>query len=560
MIKTVIGLIFLLMPFLLIIRFDDKRKGFFYVLSFLIFFHLLSGIVTQFFGIFNYWIVIFINLILSVVILIKTDYKKLIKNAKTLKIDWVLIFAIIILLIELFSVHYNYSGKIATINGVEEVRNMRYAYPYYSDEWSAVSFIKYSIEYGKLPFANPLWHNSYFPNLEFAFHSFLSGLFLLLDLNPLINYGLFALFFGILICIIVYFVLRLNNADKLPSAIAVLSIPYIVNSSNLPGIWYLIPLSLGIICLLLSFVFISIKDTKMLLFTSFLTLIFYPPLFVLSFASLIFYILFFDIKRKEKIKYIGIYLLICFIASLIISFKLILASFEDFSFFDASKINILKEKEIWKKSWLMGPILIGLSYWMVYSFVFWRFIIEYQRAVVATSVLIVIFSGFGINHAVNYIKKKGFVNDKVLNSVFVSILIIFLFFSFFYTQRDNWNDLKLYSNGNKIGDPAPPANNYLIEDDLRLFKNIKNSSFIAPAWKGLVIGTATRNYPLESKQSTITNAILKYNDFINSDCNSKIRLAKEYRIDYVYSSQFNCSGFNLIDKSKEGLFLYEVKV
>jgi len=488
---------------------------------------------------------------------------------------------------------------------------MRYAYPYYSDEWSAVSFIKYSIEYGKLPFANPLWHNSYFPNLEFAFHSFLSGLFLLLDLNPLINYGLFALFFGILICIIVYFVLRLNNADKLPSAIAVLSIPYIVNSANLPGIWYLIPLSLGIICLLLSFVFISIKDTKMLLFTSFLTLIFYPPLFVLSFASLIFYILFFDIKRKEKIKYIGIYLLICFIASLIISFKLILASFEDFSFFDyifskiyyltftkdsipdylilkviplwslvfavfgaffmiktpkdfkifdASKINILKEKEIWKKSWLMAPILIGLSYWMVYSFVFWRFIIEYQRAVVATSVLIVIFSGFGINHAVNYIKKKGFVNDKVLNSVFVSILIIFLFFSFFYTQRDNWNDLKLYSNGNKIGDPAPPANNYLIEDDLRLFKNIKNSSFIAPAWKGLVIGTATRNYPLESKQSTITNAILKYNDFINSDCNSKIRLAKEYRIDYVYSSQFNCSGFNLIDKSKEGLFLYEVKV
>src|SRR3989344_3319488 len=467
MIKTVIGLIFLLMPFLLIIRFDDKRKGFFYVLSFLIFFHLLSGIVTQFFGIFNYWIVIFINLILSVVILIKTDYKKLIKNAKTLKIDWVLIFVIIILLIELFSVHYNYSGKIATINGVEEVRNMRYAYPYYSDEWSAVSFIKYSIEYGKLPFANPLWHNSYFPNLEFAFHSFLSGLFLLLDLNPLINYGLFALFFGILICIIVYFVLRLNNADKLPSAIAVLSIPYIVNSANLPGIWYLIPLSLGIICLLLSFVFISIKDTKMLLFTSFLTLIFYPPLFVLSFASLIFYILFFDIKRKEKIKYIGIYLLICFIASLIISFKLILASFEDFSFFDASKINILKEKEIWKKSWLMAPILIGLSYWMVYSFVFWRFIIEYQRAVVATSVLIVIFSGFGINHAVNYIKKKGFVNDKVLNSVFVSILIIFLFFSFFYTQRDNWNDLKLYSNGNKIGDPAPPANNYLIEDDLR---------------------------------------------------------------------------------------------
>ena len=182
MLKIVIGLILLLTPFLLIIRFEDKRKSFFYTLSFLIGFHLLVAIVTQFLGIFNYWVVIFINLILYAGILIKNDWKKLMLNIKLIKIDWIFVFVLIILFIELFSVHFNYSGKIAGINGVTEVKNMQYTYPYYSDEWSAVSFIKYSIESGKLPFANPLWHNGYFPNPEFAFHSFLSELFLLLDL------------------------------------------------------------------------------------------------------------------------------------------------------------------------------------------------------------------------------------------------------------------------------------------------------------------------------------------------------------------------------------------
>ncbi|MDD5193949.1 MAG: hypothetical protein PHF67_05190, partial [Candidatus Nanoarchaeia archaeon] len=581
MIKTIIGIILLLVPLLSINFFKDKKKGFFYVLTLLIFFHVFVALLTQFFGIFSYTLVLVINIVFCIGVLTKTNWRSLKPNIKG-KIDWIFIFVVIVLFIELFSVHYNYSGKIVNINGVEEAKNMKYVYPYYSDEWSAISFIKYSINSGKLPFVNPLWYNSYFPNPEFVFHSFLSELFLLLNLNPLTNYSLFALFFGILICLFVYFVLNLNKIGRFPSAVAALSIPYIVNSANLPGIWYLIPLILGIICLLLSFIFISLKETKMVLFTSFLTLIFYPPLFVLSFASLMFYILSLEFDKKDKMKYIIIYILICFIVSIIISFKIIFGGSEGFDFFNYlfSKIyyltftseaipdyslwkvvplwsgifavlgflSLIKEKELWKKSWLIAPIVVGLIYWGLYSSVFWRFIIEYQRVVVATSVLIVIFSGFGIQYSLNFIKNKFVINNKVLTFIFAIVLILFLLFSFFYTARDNWASLKLYSNGKKISDPAPPANNYLIEEDLVLFKDIKNRSFIAPSWKGLVIGSATGNYPLDSKQSTITNYLLDYNNFINSNCNLKIQLAKNYGVDYAYSKEFECEKFELIGK------------
>lgn len=590
MIKVVIGLILLLIPFLLIIKFKDKCKGFFYILSFLISFHLIVAIVTQLFGVFNYTIIILINIVLCILVLIKTDYKKLKENILKIKIDWILIIVISIIFIELYSVHFNYSGKISTIAGVEEVKNMKYLYPYYSDEWSAYSFVQYSLNSGKLPFVNPLWKEVYFPNPEFAFHSFLSNISILLFNNIDGLFSILAILFGITICLLVYFILRFNKIEKFPSAIASLSIPYIVNGANLPGIWYAIPVVLGVICLLLSFILMSFKDSKMVLFTSFLTLIFYPPLFVLSFFSLFGYFIFLDISKKEKLRYFGIYFLICLITAFIISFKMFFTGLEGFSFIEYifSKLyyftftkDSIPDYSIWKiipfwslifaifglivvfnkknykdKLWIFMPILIGLTYWIVYSFVFWRFIIEFQRVVFATSVLIVLFSGFGMNFFINYFKNKGWINEKSLEILFVLILITFLFFSFFYTERDNWDDLKLYSNGNRIADPAPPANRYLIEEDLELFNDFEKAVILTHPWKGLVLGAFKNLYPLESKQSTITNSILKYNDFISSDCKLKSKLADKYKINYVYSSEFNCPNFKFIGKSKEGFFLY----
>jgi len=594
MFKTILGIILLLVPFLLLYRFKDKKIGFAYILSFLIAFHLAVAIITQAFGIFSYRIIFIITLIADMFILSKIKFKELIKNLKEIrinKLDFVLIFIVIILFIELFFIHYNYTGKITTaVESYKEARNLKYSYPYFSDEWSAVSLINYSIESGKLPLVNPLWYNSPFPNLELPFHSFVAEIILLLNLNPLTQYTILTIFSGMLICLLVYLILRANNIGKFASAIAALSVPYIVNGANIPGIWTFIPLITGIISLLLGILFMSVNNRKMILFCSFLILIFYPPLVVLYSVSLISYFIYSDISKKAKIKLISLYFIICIILALIASvftyaFIKFSSSFISYifskMFYETFTKGAIPNFSIWKvvpipilflsffgafkifkkKIWLIAPILIGLAYWLLYSFVLWRFIIEYERVVMSTSILIVILSGFGLEHLIKYLEKSNLIkNYKILKIIQLLVLISFFIFVFFYTQRGNWQELKLYSVvGDTTYNPASPANQYLHEDDLKLFSGIQKKTFLSIPWKGLVVGVSTNNYPLETKPSTITNAFFKHGDFVNADCREKQDIAKEKGISYVYTYEFNCTGFKFIGKSEENLYLYEVK-
>ena len=600
MIKTILGLILLLIPFLLVIKFKSKKIGFFYILSFLIAFHLVLAVLAQVFHVFSYNVVIGVNLFIAFVVLAKTNFKELFENIKKIKIDLVLIFVIVVLFIQLFFVHYNYTGKVTTmIEPYGEVENIKYNYPYFSDEWSAVSLIKYSISTGNLPLVNPLWYNTPFPNFELPFHSFASEIILLLDLNPLTQYSLLHIFSGILICVLVYFILRFNKVRKLPAAIASLCVLYIINGANLPGLWTFIPLIMGIISMLLSFLFMSLNKRGMILVTTFLALIFYPPLFVFCSLSLIFYLIFADISKKEKIKFIEIYFLIIVLVGLFISFFIyFFSNFTEFSSYTKLKIfyndffkgkifyetftqNAIPDFSIWKvipipvlflsifgifkffkkKLWLISPIFIGLVYWFFYSRVLFRFIIEYERVVLVTSILIVLLSGFGLNYLIGYLRKFELIRRyKILQISMILILFLFLISSFSYTKRDNWQELKLYPiESDRFFNPASPANNYLHEDDLRLFSGIKGKRFLSVPWKGTVVGVSTDNYPLETKPATITNAIFGYRDFMNADCETKVKIIQDYQIDYIYSLEFNCEGFELKGVSEEGFSLYKFK-
>jgi hypothetical protein len=56
---------------------------------------------------------------------------------------------------------------------------------------------------------------------------------------------------------------------------------------------------------------------------------------------------------------------------------------------------------------------------------------------------------------------------------------------------------------------------------------------------------------------SLQKQILSYEQFIKTDCKEKTNFALKYSIDYVYSSEFNCPNFQLINKSKEKLYLYK---
>ena len=129
--------------------------------------------------------------------------------------------------------------------------------------------------------------------------------------------------------------------------------------------------------------------------------------------------------------------------------------------------------------------------------------------------------------------------------------------SFNYTQRDNWKEFKLNPVGGREVLPAAPANTYLHQDDLVIFQDIHEKRFISLPWKGLVIGVSTLNYPLETKSSTITNGFLRYSEFMSYNCERKKEIAHEFKIDYVYSSGFDCRYFKEIAISTENIHLYE---
>jgi hypothetical protein len=105
--------------------------------------------------------------------------------------------------------------------------------------------------------------------------------------------------------------------------------------------------------------------------------------------------------------------------------------------------------------------------------------------------------------------------------------------------------------------PNLPLNRYLAPDDLTIWQGIIGKNFTAPPWKGLVIGAATGNFPLESKSSTITMSIMPYAKFLSADCTEKAALAERYSISYAYLPAFKCPNFVELGESSERLHLYK---
>lgn len=602
MLQKIFGFILLGAPFLLIYEWKDKKIGFVYVLSFFIAFHLIAALLTQAFGVFTYPVVIVVHAVVLIAVALRIKFWKFFvfrQNAdlfwrRTRGMDWVLAMVLLIAFIHLYPVHYNYSGKytVVTTEQYKEIENMRYPYPYFSDEWYAIALIKDVVFSRSLPFRNPLVpDHPPFVNLEFAFHSLLAELVLLLNLDPLTDYVNMIIVTGVLICLLVYLFLRFDGADRLPSALTASAVLYITNGATLPGIWDLIPLILGIISMLLSFFFFSSSDKKMIFMLGLLTLLFYPPLAPFYALAVIFR--FWRAKAlslRQKVKVISDILIAAFLAGIILTSSCWLArgAFGDFvhdilwrKIFPPSfppdatpnfgignivpiPVLVLSILGIFltarKEKWMVSMAVLGLIYWGVYACSQFRFFLDYERVVVVASILLTIVAGYGLDYFVRILKKNDiFSRNNSLNYIQAGVLIFLLFSSVNYTRRDNWEKLTLSHWGlKKVFRPTAPANVYLHPDDLRIFKEIKGKRFLSAPWKGTVIGVATDNYPLVMKEGTISKDEPWFENYMNLSCPRKYRRAISEGIQYIYSQPFDCQQFEFVDKSREGFYLYRV--
>ncbi len=574
MIKLVVGLLLLFSPVLLSGSFRKKRLA--YVLSFAIAFHLTVALITQLFHIFSYPVILSVHLILLIFILFK--FKKF-----EIRLDWGLVAVIMIAFLSIYMVHYSYSGSYQTLLQPEyqDASNMRYPYPYFADEWYAVSFIKSSIESQSLPMSNPLMKDEPFINFEFPFHSFLSEIVLLLGIDPLTGYTKIAVFSSVLLCVLIYLFLRHNSISRLSSAIAALSLLYVTNGANLPGMWTLIPIVLGTITIVLSWFFIG---ETMFFVLSFITLLFYPPLVV--FQALMFFV--YSLNDHEFRKKMAVYPAILMVAGILISFaylvwkgsyggmlsdiwqnKILFYNLTGEFIPQLSMFNIIPLSVLLlfaaglyfvfrKTRWLAVLSIFGLFMWFTYSFATFRFVIEYARVIFFTSVTMVIVAGFGLHYTVRSLETIDFLRKtKALQYLQIAVLIILLVSAFSYTRRDSWKKLIIINPEGRSLKPAAPANRYLTEEDLRIFSNISGEVFLSFPWKGTVIGVATDNYPITTKPGTISMNKDFFYKFMASGCETRLSMAEN--ISYVYTVPIDCPGFELIDTSSEGLGLYRAK-
>ncbi len=611
MVTLIVGLILLAVPFLLVGLFSDKKQGFIYILFFLLVFQSALGLFTQTFGIFYYWVIFSVTLVADIAILVifLSPGNKLFSASRLPplpilasgpratksslpggslpgflgKIDWVVLFVVIVSVLCLYQVHYNYTGKIniATDQTVSyhQVKNMVYSYPYFSDEWYAVSLVEGAINNHSLPVHNIL-DNSFFPNLELFFHSFVAEVVLLLGLNPLLNYTLLLVFFNSLIVLLIYLFLRLNNVPRLTSGISSLFALYITAGANLPGLWQFIPLNSGIIFFLLSLCFMGFANLRTVLLATIVSSLFYPPLIPFYFLAFLLFLLGkIKILDEKLFKTASYGILSLFFISPVLYIIVMLSPLAGvvshifsrifFISFTAPNIpqlnfyNIIPASALLlvvfglyyvckNKKWILLSVFgLGVIYWFVYSFTLNRFFAEFERIVILTSIIVIIISGFGLKYLERY---------KIIKVLEVVALFAFLVLIPFYTQGENWKKIISIDPVNKQEIyPKSPANNYLTEDDLRIFKDIKNKTFLSLPWKGTVIGVATGNYPISTKAGTISiGSETMANVFLASDCQQKINMAKDFEIDYIYIYPFNCQGFGKIDQSNEGLILYKV--
>lgn len=572
--QTILALILVVAPFVLVFCFKDRLRGFLYVLVSSIGLHAAAALVTQALHIFTYPVIISIHAV-AAILAIAFFFRKKTKINKV-RLNWVAFGALVIILFELWSVHYSYSGVISTFEGIDIVENHSYTYPLYSDEWIAVSFADYSIGSKSLPLVNPLDVTSPFINFLAGFHAVIAEVLLFFNLTPLTHYVWLAISNTLLVCMLMFLLMRSMGIGRYASIIPILAVPLITNSGNLPGLWYLLPYGASLSLLLISLIGSVLKDSWLVGASIFISLILYPPMIIFALPIIL---LRFRWKGLAYLLVAAAGVLVVGIGGFSLSDLLNRATsflvrdnldngIIHFGIWNIVPMYVLPLSavglwEIYRRKlyFLSIPMLVGILYWLMYTQVLDVIVIEYPRVVVITCIFLLIAAGFGIDVLVKKFlllygeSEKGFISKSC-------IIFIFAFFSIkalFFPGVELWDKLVIEARtpqGIVLRTPAPPVNEHLRQDELSMFSSFEGERFIAPPWKGLVLGVATRNHPLHSKSSTIANRTLEYSVFLEADCKTKSVLAMRHKIDLAYSRPFECPLFWEIDRSGEGLALY----
>ncbi len=485
---------------------------------------------------------------------------------------WALnICAAVIIVFQIWSVHYNYSGFVYFEKVSEYVRNSQITTPMFSDEWLVASYINKINETKSLPLYNPLTRDQAYPNTLFGFYSLAAGVNALFGFDPVFEYANLYFVFLLLFSISFYYAIRAFIAHHRQTTFIALfgvSMSFLIgNSYSFPGLWTLIPVTGGLIFLFFLIAGLHTKN-RGLEYISFIGgMIVYPPLLIFTVPLLYLY----DKRiNRHYIYTIGIVFiaLVGFLATTggqnIESILKLIKHFiwrwvpgaTEYVITPTSLIPlailvaslcgiwaIAHKKQTHEEKAFIKFFGFVILFWLLGAFFSRELVIGYPRAILVASLLLIVFACYAIDHF--YRLHKGNISDILFGDLLVAIMLLASIFMFVWGLEGPRRELHSQK---------------MIYEDLINFQHIKESRFLSTKWKGLAVGVATKNYPLSTKESIVAVNAVGYQHFIGAGCEGKKDLALKKQIQFVYTDRIiACDGFKQVGfTTSEGFRLYKI--
>jgi hypothetical protein len=126
-----------------------------------------------------------------------------------------------------------------------------------------------------------------YTNLLLPFNTLVAVSFFIFGLDPVSQWAVMVVVFGLLICLALYILMRKSGIGIIPASIAIMFVPFLAQSGNLPGVWFLLPYNVGLLALIFMLVGLIIKNRPLTIVAGILSVIFYPPMMVFVVPTLI---------------------------------------------------------------------------------------------------------------------------------------------------------------------------------------------------------------------------------------------------------------------------------
>ena len=473
----------------------------------------------------------------------------------------------------IYTIHYNFEYYNSDDTYCVSCKNpaISYPYPVHADEWAHLSQGIYIMEKGRLPAANPYTGKPY-RDIESGFHAFIAEFFTMTGLDPVLNYKFLPVIFIILIILSLIIALEALTKNFYIGLIASLFLLSVRNNINIMGLWFFLPMTLGIFILFIFYSLLFSRGPKSMLILFYILSIFVYPLatMIITFTLLLEFII-----NKSWRKHPLLYALysLPFIAGFIFLMRLLdwrISSLKSFIIYNYgwttghevqySLYNLYPWFGIlfavaglyfiWKKynksiiSWSLFCILPIITY----TFMKFSLFVPYQRGLLYFLIGLAPLSAIGLYHTFAYLgsilKKKYLIIPLI---IILSCAMLFYAFNGYQIVQDGTYRPYLLINDNDYQALLWLGQNY---NNLKLIAPWDVTFAVYPVSKNRVMAVPASNLAA----GDIDDAVQFYSD--GTSCSYKKKILDSHNVSIIYSrTPVICQGFNLI-YSQSGVYIY----